>query len=100
MVYLPDSVWPDECMCLGDAYTPDNCLWFNDIEEGLREHLPSGFGDIAEVLVVSDPNEERYAETCPQCGGVCSPDDLESTYCGSFCPECLAEHLKKCEVCR
>lgn len=31
--------------------------------------------------------------------GGCDADDVESTYCGSFCDEHLREHVEECEVC-
>jgi hypothetical protein len=28
------------------------------------------------------------------------PNEIESTYCGSYCQSCLSDHLDTCEICR
>lgn len=38
---VPYEKWTDDCISIGDTYTPENCLWFNEIEQGLSEHVPS-----------------------------------------------------------
>jgi hypothetical protein len=35
----------------------------------------------------------------PLCSECSAWEDVESTYCGSFCEEHLAEHLEECEPC-
>lgn len=40
--------------------------------------------------------DDNY-EQCSECEG---DEDIESTYCGSFCQECLRAHLEKCDICR
>src|SRR5262245_15241049 len=34
-----------------------------------------------------------------ECGQCEDTEEVTSTYCGSLCPECLAEHCEECEVC-
>jgi hypothetical protein len=36
----------------------------------------------------------------PQCSECTSESDLQSTFCGSFCPEHLRAHLQNCDICR
>jgi len=38
----------------------------------------------------------EFAE-CSACG---ARGEVRSTYCGSFCENCLREHLQSCTVCR
>ncbi len=50
--------------------------------------------DPAPIVGGADDDDET---TCSECDAT---DGLESTYCGSFCPEHLRQHLAKCDVCR
>jgi hypothetical protein len=58
---------------------------------------------LADLLeeIVSPYAPLRYV-ACTQCGRefVEGDDRIESTYCGSFCTECLPVHLAECGVCR
>jgi len=47
---VPATVWPDDCMKAGDTYNPENTLWWDDIVDGLRDHVP-GNSEIVEVEV-------------------------------------------------
>ena len=37
---------------------------------------------------------------CPNCGATVDRNEIESTFCGSMCPNCFDEHAEECEVCR
>lgn len=51
------------------------------------------------MIVEEDDDEGCSGVACSGCGEVFPEDDLESTYCGSFCAACLPAHLEACEVC-
>jgi hypothetical protein len=54
--------------------------------------------DLLEEIVA--PHVFPQRAECSGCEGDFAPDELESTYCGSFCRKCLVEHLGTCEICR
>lgn len=37
---VPAETWPDPGMVPGNTYTPENCLWFDDIVDGLGGYVP------------------------------------------------------------
>lgn len=49
--------------------------------------------EIAEVLRTAGYQVRDSDGQCPDC------EEGESTYCGSFCEDCLEKHCEECEVC-
>lgn len=41
-----------------------------------------------------DDNDDN--DRCRECG---DNENVQSTYCGSFCEFCLSEHVEYCDVC-
>ncbi len=39
-------------------------------------------------------------QVCPNCGASVEDGDVESTYCGSMCPNCFTAHAEECKICR
>jgi len=52
---------------------------------------------------IEDPAPSSEAEQCngQDCETMVEPDEPHySTYCGTFCQECMADHVAECEICR
>lgn len=52
---------------------------------------------------INDPPPSKAAEECngSKCETMVEPDeDYFATPCGTYCSECMLEHLKTCEICR
>jgi hypothetical protein len=60
----------------------------------------AALADLLEEIVA--PYAPLRCVACTQCGRefVEGDDGTESTYCGSFCTECLPAHLEECAICR
>lgn len=57
-------------------------------------------GEIEEVEVFELGEGPAFPPVCTACedpGGI--DNDVKSTPCGSYCEECLKEHVKECEIC-
>jgi hypothetical protein len=57
---LPGGVWDDLGMALGNTYDAENTQWWNDIIDGLQDHLPDG--DIESVEVLPEANDRGDIE--------------------------------------
>jgi predicted RNA-binding Zn-ribbon protein involved in translation (DUF1610 family) len=83
-------------------------IFYDDLTEEGQKKVLDEFGvespddmnwDIVPLSVIEYEEKEEAAEERGQCE--CGSDiDVQSTYCGSFCPECLKEHVKGCDICR
>lgn len=52
---------------------------------------------------IEDPTPSAEAEQCngPRCEVMVEPDDhYYATPCGTFCVECMDEHMRECPSCR
>ncbi|MDA8239250.1 MAG: hypothetical protein M0Z67_02640 [Nitrospiraceae bacterium] len=83
-------------------------IYYDDLNEEGRKKVLDEFGvespgdmnwDIVPVFVLE--YEEKDKDDLDKGHCACGSDiDVQSTYCGSFCPECLKEHVRGCDICR
>jgi len=63
--------------------------------------MPARCPDCGGIYTVDTSNELAGRVECSAgCGRYLGPDDMESTYCGSICRQCLPIHLAGCDICR
>lgn len=54
------------------------------------------FDDVLRRARGNYDEERAEAGMCSECE---TTEDVESSYCGSFCPVCFAKHCEECGVC-
>lgn len=79
-------------------------MWLDDLAAGAKIWIDDGgLALIAEYKTEKGLAESYYeiGGNSGECGvdGCDSDDEIQSTYCGSFCQEHLLTHCEECEVC-
>lgn len=92
-----ESIFGD-LLCDLQHFAELNGIDFDERLANGRMHFNAEMQGEPEPRIDEEPDENEDEEpTCSDCG---TTENVDSSYCGSFCNTCREKHNEDCEVCR